>query len=110
MPMKSVKKFHSAAALLAIALAAIEIVGSAVPALSLVSQAEARIGAPWTPRSAAGVARRTTTWRVLRHTTAWVAMLPAGCVRTKVHGFDLWRCGGTYYRAYQGRYIVVVVD
>ncbi|WP_292016248.1 hypothetical protein [Mesorhizobium sp.] len=47
---------------------------------------------------------------MLRHTTAWVATLPAGCVRTKVNGFDVWRCGGTYYRAYQGRYIVVVVD
>ncbi|TGT79959.1 hypothetical protein EN807_34410, partial [Mesorhizobium sp. M5C.F.Ca.ET.164.01.1.1] len=51
-----------------------EIVGSAVPALSLVGTAEARIGAPWTPRSAAGVARRNTTWRGLRHTTAWVAV------------------------------------
>jgi hypothetical protein len=108
--MKSMKKFGSAAALLAVALAAVEVVGTAVPALSLVSTAEARIGAPWTPRSAAGVARRATTWRVLRHTTAWVATLPAGCVRTKVNGFDVWRCGGTYYRAYLGRYIVVVVD
>lgn len=110
MPMESMKKYRSAAALLALALTAVEIVGSAVPALSLVSIAEARVGAPWTPRSAAGVARRATTWRVLRHTTAWVAALPAGCVRTKVNGFDVWRCGGTYYRAYQGRYIVVVVD
>jgi hypothetical protein len=119
MSMKSLKKYRSAAALLAIALTAVEIVGTAVPALSLVSTAEARIGAPWTPRSAAGVARRTTaagvvrrntTWRVLRHTSAWVATLPAGCVATKVNGFDVWRCGGTYYRAYQGRYIVVVAD
>jgi hypothetical protein len=110
MPMKSMKKFGSAAALLAVALTAVEVVGTAVPALSLVSAAEARIGAPWTPRSAAGVARRATAWRVLRHTTAWVATLPAGCLRTKVNGFDVWRCGGTYYRAYQGRYIVVVVD
>ncbi|WFP65752.1 hypothetical protein [Mesorhizobium sp. WSM4904] len=108
--MKSLKKYRSAAALLALALTTVEIVSSAVPALSLVSAAEARIGAPWTPRSAAGVARRTTTWRVLRHTTAWVATLPAGCVRKKVNGFDVWRCGGTYYRAYQGRYIVVVAD
>ncbi|RWK35075.1 MAG: hypothetical protein EOR40_16350, partial [Mesorhizobium sp.] len=59
---------RSAAALLAIGLAAVEIVGMAVPALSLAGTAEARIGAPWTPRSAAGVARRATTWRVLRHT------------------------------------------
>ncbi|MER8424963.1 hypothetical protein [Mesorhizobium sp. M1403] len=108
MPTKSVKKI-SAIAAAAIGLAAVEIIGSTVPALSLVSQAVARVGQPWTPRSAAGVARRTT-WRVLRHTTAWVPALPAGCVRTKVNGFAVWRCGGTYYRAYQGRYIVVVVD
>ncbi|TIR99343.1 MAG: hypothetical protein E5X13_20580, partial [Mesorhizobium sp.] len=107
MPVKSFRKMRSAAALLAIGLAAVEIVGMAVPALSLVGTAEARIGAPWTPHSAAGVARRATTWRVLRHTTAWVATLPAGCVRTKVNGFDVWRCGRTYYRPYQGRYIVV---
>ncbi|RWA69489.1 MAG: hypothetical protein E5X49_24820 [Mesorhizobium sp.] len=108
--MKSFRKMRPAAAFLAVGLAAGEIVGSAVPALSLVGTAEARIGAPWTPRSAAGVTRRATTWRVLRHTTAWVATLPAGCVRTRVNGFDVWRCGGTYYRFYQGRYIVVVVD
>jgi hypothetical protein len=109
MPTNSPKKTSVIATAVAIGLAAVEIIGSAVPTLSLVSQAEARFGQPWTPRSAAGVARRNT-WRVLRHTTAWVATLPAGCARTKVNGFDVWRCGGTYYRAYQGRYIVVVVD
>ncbi|MGX9147761.1 hypothetical protein [Mesorhizobium sp. 128a] len=110
MLMNSQKKIRSVAAALAIAFSGVEIVGASVPALSLVGEAQARVGAPWTPRSAAGVARRATAWRVLRHTTAWVARLPAGCVRTKVNGFDVWRCGGTYYRAYQGRYIVVVVD
>ncbi|RAZ90485.1 hypothetical protein DPM33_13290 [Mesorhizobium hawassense] len=119
MSLKSLKKYRSAAALFALALTAVELVDSTVPALSLVSTAEARIGAPWTPRSAAGIARRTTaagvvrrntTWRVLRHTNVWVATLPGGCVRTKVNGFEVWRCGGTYYRLYQGRYIVVVTD
>ena len=110
MSMNSLRKIRSLAAVLAITFSALEIAGAAVPALALVGEAQARVGAPWTPRSAAGVARRNTTWRVLRHTTAWVATLPAGCVRTKVNGFDVWRCGGTYYRAYQGRYIVVVVD
>ncbi|CAN7514762.1 hypothetical protein LJR234_003759 [Mesorhizobium amorphae] len=110
MPTKSIKKFSAIATAAAIGLAAVEIIGSTVPILSLVGAAEARVGQPWTPRSAAGVARRNTAWRVLRHTTAWVATLPTGCVRTKVNGFAVWRCGGTYYRAYQGRYIVVVVD
>ncbi len=110
MPLKSVKKIRSLAAVMAVALGVVEVAGATVPALSLVGEAQARVGAPWTPRSAAGVARRATAWRVLRHTTAWVARLPAGCVRTKVNGFDVWRCGATYYRTYQGRYIVVVVD
>ncbi|RWF14109.1 MAG: hypothetical protein EOS25_28390 [Mesorhizobium sp.] len=109
MPTKSAKKIGAIATAAAIGLAAIEIIGSAGTVLPMISQAEARVGQPWTPRSAAGVQRRTT-WRVLRHTTAWVPALPAGCVRTKVNGFAVWRCGGTYYRAYQGRYIVVVVD
>ncbi|MDX8482361.1 hypothetical protein RFN28_28455 [Mesorhizobium sp. VK24D] len=103
---KAIQKIGLAA--LGLAMAATDLGGLAP--FSFVSEAQARIGAAWTPRSAAGVARRTTTWRVLRHTTAWVATLPAGCVRTKVNGFDVWRCGGTYYRLYQGRYIVVVVD
>lgn len=46
MRMKSMKTYRSAAALLALALTAVEIVGSAVPVLSLVNTAEARIGAP----------------------------------------------------------------
>ncbi|TGQ29832.1 hypothetical protein [Mesorhizobium sp. M00.F.Ca.ET.216.01.1.1] len=102
MPTKSMKKIGAIATAAAIGLAAFEIIGGTVAALSLVSQAEARVGQPWTPRSAAGIARK--------HTAGWVAALPAGCVRTKINGFPVWRCGDTYYRAYQGRYIVIVVD
>ena len=110
MPAKFVNRISVMAMAAVIGLATVEIISSTVPALSLVSQAEARVGQPWTPRSAAGVARRTTAWRVLRHTTAWVPALPAGCARATANGFSVWRCGGTYYRLYQGRYIVVVVD
>lgn len=44
MPTKSVKKIGTVAAAAAIGFAAVEIIGVTVPALSLVSQAEARVG------------------------------------------------------------------
>ena len=71
-------------------------------------KAEARIGRPLTPLSYAGVARRTTR-RVIRRSTIYVAALPAACVRVTVSGSTVWRCGGTYYQAYNGRYVVVTV-
>lgn len=82
--------------------------GSA-PSGTFISSAEARIGRPLTPVSVAGVARRTTR-RVIRRSTIYVAALPAACVRTSVNGVTVWRCGGTYYQAYGGRYVVVYVN
>lgn len=79
------------------------------PSGTLISSAEARIGRPLTPLSVAGVARRTTR-RVIRRSTIYVAALPAACVRTSVNGVAVWRCGGTYYQAYGGRYVVVYVN
>ncbi len=76
---------------------------------SFVSKAEARVGRPLTPGSVAGVARRTTR-RVVRRSTIYVAALPAGCVVTNINGIKYWRCGGTYYQATGGRYVVVYVD
>lgn len=83
--------------------------GLALPNLSLVSEAQAKVGHPATPRSAAGVARRTTR-RVVRRSTVYVATLPRGCVRTNVSGTVVWRCGGSYYQAYGKRYVVVYID
>jgi hypothetical protein len=77
--------------------------------LSPISDAEARIGRPATPLSYAGVARRTTR-RVIRRSTIYVSTLPAACVRTTVNGIAVWRCGGAYYQAYGGRYVVVYID
>lgn len=74
-----------------------------------VSEAHARVGRPATPRSVAGVARRTTR-RVVRRSTIYVAALPAGCAGTTINGVRMWRCGGTYYQSYSGRYVVVYVD
>lgn len=80
-----------------------------MPGSGFISSAEARIGRPLTPVSVAGVARRTTR-RVIRRSTIYVAALPAGCVRTSVNGVTVWRCGGTYYQSYSGRYVVVYVN
>lgn len=83
--------------------------GHFIPAGSIVSSAEARVGRPLTPRSVAGVARRTTR-RVVRRSTIYVAALPAACVRTSINGATVWQCGGTYYQPYGGRYVVIYVN
>jgi hypothetical protein len=76
---------------------------------SFIAAAGAVIGRPATPGSVAGVARRTTR-RVVRRSTIYVAALPAGCVVTNINGARYWLCGGTYYQASGGRYVVVYVD
>ena len=58
-----------------------------------------RIGRPATPRSVAGVARRTTR-RVVRRTARYVAVLPGGCARATLYGAAVWSCGGVYYQPY----------
>ena len=62
----------------------------------IVSEAEARVGRPATPRSVAGVARRTTR-RVIRR-GAYIAAVPAGCAYGSYYGYSLYYCGGTYYQ------------
>ncbi|RMI15689.1 hypothetical protein [Sinorhizobium meliloti] len=74
-----------------------------------IRDAQARVGRPLTPGSVAGVARRTTR-RTVRRSAIYVAALPAACVKTSVSGVVVWRCGGTYYQSYGGRYVVVYVD
>lgn len=78
------------------------------PLPTFVNSAHAVIGVPATPLSGAGVARRTTR-RVVRRSTVYVATLPPACVRTSIDGITLWRCGGTWYQRYRGRYVVVTV-
>lgn len=80
-----------------------------VPITGTTGQAHAVAGRPWTPLSAAGVARRTTR-RVVRRSTLYVAALPPACVRTRIEGVTVWRCGATYYQPYRGRYVVVYID
>jgi hypothetical protein len=67
--------------------------------------AEARVGRPLTPVSAAGVARRTTR-RVIRR-GAYIATIPAGCPYGAYYGYNLYYCGGTYYQPSNGGYVIV---
>jgi hypothetical protein len=92
---------------LGLALLATDLSGIA-PTPAFVGKAEARAGQPWTPASGAGVARRAAR-RAVRRSTIYVATLPPACVRTSIDGVAVWRCGGTYYQAYRGRYVVVTI-
>ena len=73
------------------------------------TEAEARVGRPATPRSIAGVARRTTR-RVVRRTTRYYAALPGGCARATLYGVAVWNCAGLYYQSYGNQYVIVIVD
>ena len=75
----------------------------------LKTEAEARIGRPMTPRSYAGVARRTTR-RVIRRTSVYVATLPPRCSTVVIEGATLYQCGGAYYQAHGSQYVIVNVN
>ncbi len=108
--------------------------------LTLVQEARAVVGAPLTPVSAAGVARRTTRRVAVAETSATqaaaastaaapqqqaaaprppgappvgtvVSALPAGCKPETRNGVEYQNCGGVYYRAaFQGNNLVYVVQ
>jgi len=84
-----------------------------------VTQAEARVGRPLTPRSGAGVVRRATpgvgvgavrvtTRRVVR-TSVYVTTLPKACASVHINGVSYWHCSGVYYQPSGGRYVRVTV-
>ena len=101
----------------------------------IVSEAEAVVGAPLTPVSVAGVARRTTRRAVVATSTTAatqqvvaapapaaapaagalptgtiVTALPSGCVSTVVDGVSLFSCGTTFYQPmFQSNNLVYVV-
>ena len=83
--------------------------GQIFKGMSLVTEAEAVVGRPLTPVSAAGVARRTTR-RVIRRTTIFVASLPPKCTVIVIEGTTLHQCGGAYYQPSGTQYVVVHVD
>ncbi len=82
------------------------------PNLFSVRNAEARLGRPASPNSAAGVHRRTkkrTARRVAAGTR--VRTLPAGCTTVIKRGVNYHSCGGVYYRPYyEGNTVVYVVE
>jgi hypothetical protein len=47
---------------------------------------------------------------VIKRTTTYIVSLPKSCVRTKIGGVVLWRCGKTYYQYYNNRYVLVVIN
>ena len=73
------------------------------------SAAEARVGRPMTPVSAAGVARRTTR-RVVRRSTITIAALPVGCTTVNVNGAAIHSCGAVYYEPYGNQYVQVYLQ
>jgi hypothetical protein len=80
--------------------------GSSTPGLmNFISKAEARIGRPRTPRSVAGVARRTTR-RVIRR-GVFIAAIPRHCAYGTYYGYHLYHCGGVYYQKSGSGYVVV---
>lgn len=75
----------------------------------LSQKAVAIIGRPATPGSVAGATRRTTR-RVIRRSSIYVATLPVGYTTVVIEGTNLFYYNGTYYQAYDDRYVVVYVD
>lgn len=100
----------------------------------MIKQAQAIVGAPATPVSVAGVARRTAVRTTVAVSSAAaasaaskpqapppggpalplgtvVSALPAGCASVQLHGTNYFNCQGTYFRpAYQGQDIVYIVE
>jgi len=76
---------------------------------SLIATAEAVVGAPATPVSYAGVARRTTR-RAIYATSVYVATLPPACTVVVIEGTTLQQCGGTYYQPSGNQYVIVNVQ
>jgi hypothetical protein len=79
------------------------------PYFPVVGQAQALPGHPLTPLSAAGVHRRAVR-RAIRRSAILYGALPRACVRTSIDGTVVFRCGGTYYQPWRGRYVVVFID
>jgi hypothetical protein len=98
--------------------------------VSMIKEAHAVVGAPLTPVSVAGVARRTAVRSTAAASAAAkpppppppsntsalpigtiVSALPAGCASLQLKGTNYFNCQGTYFRpAYQGQDLVYIVE
>lgn len=99
---------------------------------TLANEAQAVVGAPWTPVSVAGVARRSTRRAVYATSASQqqqaqqqqaqqqaanalpkgtvVSALPEGCTSVTVDGVNLFNCGGTMYQPkFQSNNLVYVI-
>jgi hypothetical protein len=78
-----------------------------------IKDTEARIGRPGTPRSVAGVGRRTTRRTIRRHHVVVgtrVTVLPAGCTAIIKYDVTYYFCGDVYYQPYyEGNDVVYIV-
>lgn len=135
MRMSASKIVLASAALLAL----VECLPQSPVHFGLIPPAHAIVGAPATPLSYAGVARRTAYRTTVAATSAAAAtaaaakpppppppsppaagplpvgtivpQLPTGCVSAPVSGVEYYLCGGNYYRAsFQGNNLVYVVQ
>lgn len=75
-----------------------------------VGKAQAVVGRPATPHSAAGVARRTTRRHV--HRRRHVVVLPSGCTTVIRHNVTYSLCGGVWYEPYYkgDELVYIIVD
>lgn len=107
MKMRTPIRYLVAALALGIIMGDVEIAGqqAGIGFFKLIGDAEARVGRPRTPASAAGVARRTTRRTIRRG--AYIAAVPAGCAYGSYYGYSLYSCGGTYYQRSGGGYVIV---
>jgi hypothetical protein len=83
--------------------------GGIVPGGVMLKEAQAIVGRPLTPVSAAGVARRTTR-RMIVATSVTVAALPPACTVVVIEGTTLHQCGTTYYQPSGTQHVVVNVQ
>lgn len=90
-------------------LAAGAVMDGALNSQIVTPDAVAVVGAPATPVSVAGVARRTTR-RTIYRTSVYAATLPTGCSTVIINGTSLYQCGATYYQPYNNQYVVVNVQ
>jgi hypothetical protein len=104
---KKAVRYLVAALALSFVLGDYEIAGQQVGIgfFKLNTEAQARVGRPATPVSAAGVARRTTRRTIRRG--AYIASIPAGCHYGVYNGYNLYYCGGVYYQKSGGGYVIV---
>ncbi|MCP3850665.1 MAG: hypothetical protein GY694_10585 [Gammaproteobacteria bacterium] len=103
------RSFQSYAIVLGMVFSAFIIDGSVISTGFVISEAEARVGRPATPRSVAGVSRRSTK-RSIRRTNNYIATLPRGCTTVVIDGTSLHQCGSSYYQKSNTQYVIVNVQ